>query len=54
MNANIEDGTNLEFHVSLTENCEPVNIMLEHIGFNGDSMTVHFVHTENDMSGARA
>jgi hypothetical protein len=32
----------LESHVSLPEN------------FNGDSMTVHFVHTKNDMSGARA
>jgi hypothetical protein len=31
-----------------------VNIMMEHISFNGDSMTVQFAHTKCDMSGARA
>jgi hypothetical protein len=31
-----------------------VNIMMEHISFNGDSMTVQFAHTKTDMSGERA
>ena len=30
-----------------------VNIMMEHISFNGDSMTVQFAYTKTDMSGAQ-